>query len=76
MLPTHSAGGANTVFSPYSIQSPLVVAFAGADGSTRAEMAKALHYPAEADRLRAAFAALRSALAEGFRASVEKTMDQ
>jgi serpin B len=34
----------NLVFSPYSIQIALAMAFAGADGETRTQMAKALHY--------------------------------
>src|SRR5262245_22769381 len=33
------------VLSPYSIQSALAMAYAGADGVTREEMAKVLHYP-------------------------------
>ena len=34
---------ANALLSPYSIQSALVMAYAGAEGDTRAEMAKTLH---------------------------------
>ena len=34
----------NTVLSPYSIQCAMAMAYEGADGTTRAEMAKALHY--------------------------------
>ena len=44
----------NALLSPYSIQSALVMAYAGAEGDTRAEMAKTLHFPhddAEAHRL-------------------------
>jgi serpin B len=76
LLPKLGAGGANTVFSPYSLQAALVMAFAGADGSTRSEMARALHYPVDTDRLHAAFASLRGALAEAVRASEDEAMDQ
>src|SRR4051812_5366818 len=34
----------NTVLSPYSIQSAMAMAYEGADGTTRTEMAKVLHY--------------------------------
>src|SRR5437870_6642290 len=35
----------NALLSPYSIQTALAMAYAGADGVTREEMAKVLHYP-------------------------------
>jgi serine protease inhibitor len=35
----------NTVFSPYSIQLALVMTYAGAEGDTRQQMARVLHYP-------------------------------
>jgi hypothetical protein len=38
------ASDANTLLSPYSIQSALAITYAGADGGTRAEMAKVLHF--------------------------------
>lgn len=37
----------NTIVSPYSIESVLVLAYAGADGDTRSEMARVLHLPPE-----------------------------
>jgi len=50
------------LLSPYSIQSALVMAYAGADGATRAEMAKVLHYPKDDVETHRSFAALRKAL--------------
>src|SRR5689334_13243668 len=35
---------ANVLISPYSIQSALAMAYAGAEGTTRDEMAKVLHF--------------------------------
>jgi serpin B len=54
----------NALLSPYSIQSGLAMAYAGADGVTRAEMAKVLHYPANDAELHTSFAALRKVLEE------------
>lgn len=53
----------NLMVSPYSIESALALAYAGADGKTREEMAKALHFPLEEAPVNRAFAALRTALA-------------
>lgn len=52
----------NALISPYSIQSALVMAYAGADGTTRDEMAKVLHYPKDESQLHQSFAALRKTL--------------
>lgn len=54
--------GENTLLSPYSIQSALVMTYAGAEDDTRTEMAKVLHYPKEEAQLHRSFAALRKAL--------------
>jgi serpin B len=53
----------NLVISPYSIESALALAYAGADGLTRDEMAAALHFPPDEAAVRPALAALRKALA-------------
>lgn len=53
---------ANLVLSPYSIESALALVYAGADGATRQEMARALHFPTENAPVSKAFAALREAL--------------
>src|SRR5436190_12374480 len=47
----------NALISPYSIQSALAMAYAGADGTTRAEMAKVLHYPKDESELHQSLAA-------------------
>lgn len=54
--------GANALLSPYSIQSALAMTYAGADGDTRVEMAKVLHYPKDDAEVHRSFAALRKAL--------------
>lgn len=55
LLPCVAEPEENVVFSPYSIQSVLVMTYAGADGETKAEMAKVLHYPADEASLHRAF---------------------
>jgi serpin B len=62
LLPRFHQPGANVLLSPYSIQSALAMAYAGADGDTRAEMAKVLHYPKDEDEVHGSFAALRKEL--------------
>lgn len=52
----------NVCISPYSIQSALAMTFAGAEGATREEMAKVLHYPKDADAIHDSLAALRAGL--------------
>ncbi|MFZ4683582.1 MAG: serpin family protein [Terrimicrobiaceae bacterium] len=53
--------GANTVLSPYSIQIALAMTYAGAEGETREEMARVLHYPA--GEVHTGFSALQKDLA-------------
>ncbi len=55
--------GENLVISPYSIESALALAYAGADGSTRSEMSTALHLPVDDAAVDRAFAGLRTDLA-------------
>jgi len=50
--------GSNALLSPYSIQLALGMTCAGADGQTREEMIRALHYPKDEDQLKHSFAAL------------------
>jgi serpin B len=54
----------NLCLSPYSIQSALAMTFAGADGETRAEMARVLHFPTEGEAIHASFASLERSLGE------------
>ena len=53
---------ANALISPYSIQSALAMTYAGADGDTRAEMARVLQFPADDAPLAASFKELRVGL--------------
>jgi serpin B len=57
-------GDENLCLSPYSIQSALAMTFAGADGETRAEMARVLHFPNDGDAIHASFASLQRSLEE------------
>jgi serpin B len=66
---------ASLCLSPYSIQSALVMAFAGADGETRAEMAKVLHFSGNDDTIHDAFASLRDALELAVTRSVERAKE-
>ena len=52
----------NAVLSLYSIQLCLAMAYSGADGKTRDEMATALHFPKDDGELADSFAALRKKL--------------
>lgn len=60
----------NALLSPYSIQTALAMAYAGADGATRTEMANVLHYPKDEVEVHRSFAALRKSLDELGQASV------
>lgn len=54
--------GANALLSPYSIQNALAMMYAGADGDTRTEMLRVLHYPDDDAEVHRSFAALRKSL--------------
>jgi len=63
--------GANALLSPFSIQSALAMTYAGAEGDTRAEMAKVLHYPGDDAEVHRSFAALRKSLDDVMQRSVQ-----
>ena len=56
-----ATGDENLCISPYSIDSALAMTFAGADGETRIEMARVMHFP-NGDGIPASFAALQHSL--------------
>jgi serpin B len=55
----------NLFLSPYSVSTALAMTYAGARGQTATDMAHALDFTLEPDRLHRAFAALRADLNEG-----------
>ena len=59
-----ATGDENLCLSPYSIQTALAMTFGGADGETRTEMARALHFPPQGDAIHKSFASLQRALEE------------
>jgi serpin B len=59
-----ATGDENLCLSPYSIENALAMTFAGAEGQTREEMARVLHFPATDETLHASFAALQLQLRE------------
>src|SRR5437667_6785195 len=56
-----ATGDGNLCISPYSIDSALAMTFAGADGETRSEMARVLHFPNDGV-VPASFSALQDSL--------------
>src|SRR5213083_2255821 len=58
-----ATGNENLCVSPYSIESALAMTFAGADGETRTEMARVLHFPSDGS-VPASFSALQRSLQE------------
>ena len=62
LLSKTGKAGANALISPYSIQSALAMTYAGADGGTRSEMARVLHFPKDGAELNASFFELNKEL--------------
>ena len=65
LLAKGTEANSNALLSPYSIQAAMAMAYAGADGDTRTQMAKVLHYPQDEHALHQSFAALQGAVAQG-----------
>src|SRR5436309_6298394 len=59
-----ATGDENLCVSPYSIESALAMTFAGADGETRSEMARVLHFPSDASAAPSSFSTLQHSLEE------------
>src|SRR5438132_2020940 len=59
-----ATGNENLCVSPFSVESALAMTFAGADGDTRTEMARVLHFPSDASAVAASFASLQHSLEE------------
>ena len=57
-----ATGDENLCLSPYSIENALAMTFAGADGQTREEMARVLHFSTNDDALHGSFGALQQQL--------------
>jgi serpin B len=57
-----ATGDDNLCVSPYSIQSALAMTFAGAEGATRKEMERVLHFTGSDEKIHTSFAALQRAL--------------
>ncbi len=57
-----SSPGGNVLLSPFSIESALALTYAGADGDTRTELARVLHFPADDTSLTNDFAVIRAEL--------------
>jgi serpin B len=71
----HRTGKANenALISPYSIQSAMAMAYAGAEGATRDEMARVLHYPKDEVELHQSFAELRATLNREAKESAQRS---
>ncbi len=59
-----ATGNENLCVSPYSIESALAMTFAGADGDTRVEMARVLHFASDSGNAAPSFASLQHSLEE------------
>lgn len=67
-----SAGDDNLVISPWSIETALAMTYAGADGRTKNEMAKVLHFTDNEEKLHDGLADLTANLAKLAKSSEER----
>src|SRR5947209_20305370 len=65
-----ATGNDNLCVSPYSIENALAMTFAGADGQTRTEMVRVLHFSNDSDAVPASFASLQHSLEDMSKNSV------
>jgi serine protease inhibitor len=65
----------NLCLSPYSIESALAMTFGGAEGETRAQMERVLHFANDSDTVHASFAALQHAVEEMAQKTVKIAQD-
>ena len=70
-----ATGDENLCLSPYSIENALAMTFAGAEGKTREEMARVLHFPATDETLHVSFGALQRQLREMSDKSAKEVAD-
>jgi serpin B len=73
LLHATSRSDQNALLSPYSIETALAMTYAGADGSTREEMARVLHLNADTTQVAGAFSELQAQLDSLVRDSVRES---
>lgn len=72
LMRTTAQSNANALISPYSIETALVMTYAGADGQTRKEMKRVLHLTGEDEETHRSFAALQQELEAVVHRSAER----
>lgn len=70
-----ATGDNNLCLSPYSIEIALAMTFAGADGQTRQEMARVLHFSKDDDSLHVSFTTLQRQLQEMSKKSAKQVSE-
>jgi serpin B len=73
LMHTTARANANALISPYSVETALVMTYAGADGKTRAEMQRVLHLPDDDAQTHRSFAALQRDLDAVVQQSAERS---
>lgn len=70
------ANGQNVLLSPFSISTALAISYAGADGKTKEEMERVLHFPSDQVTSSAAFQTLEHSLADVVKRSEKWVAEQ